>query len=312
MARRASRTVFVASRYPSKHSEHKGERKLGKWVRAQRRCAFLDLGVTVGKAKQFLLHSVDGWSSWVHDAGQRNMPLNISNDTSRCSNRWAVMFEEVEAWFLDKKEWPKQASEDSQEKVLGQWLNNNRKSAKQGKHDEFRASVWSISGMNVSTWQKHFEEAEAWFQSHVGATPRQVCQDTTEQGIARWIHNQKARIQRKKLSRAQCDKLSAAAWWGGPDPWERSLGRTAQWYTAHPGREPSQLSSESAEKQAAKFVMNQRQQQEQLAAKQLKKLRSTSWWKPQIYKRPAKQVGPSKSRSPGIVKRPAGTAKFRK
>ena len=225
-------------KYPSAHAKNKEERRVGQFIMwASLPCVrYLDVndGLRETKvralelAQYMLLSSLDGWSVQVTSRREHIV--------GRCANRWAVMWEEMDAWFLEHGRPPLQTSSDKMEKRLAMWWKEQWKMQKRGKLQENREELLE-------------EFSSAWLKGR----------------------------------------------------WQRSFEETEQWYANHPGREPARRARDAKEKCVARFISNQRSRQKELSAAQLQKLQSTKWWKPQICKRPAIDIGSSVE----VKKRPA-------
>jgi len=277
------RTFESLPTYPQKRSKVSKERVLAQWVSQQSRSLSRSYGNAREEAQNHLLRSLDGWSAWIHDAGERDAAFDMSH-TGRSPNVWAVKFEELEAWVLSNDMLPKRSSEDSRERALGEWLKYNRARRKRKKLHDDRALVLGAVDAEKGpdfVWNSSLEAADQWFASH-NRKPKLSADGDMERKIAKWIENQRSRLKSKSLSENQLRKLADAKWWNPEDPWMRSFAVTDSWCVLHPGKRPSLKSSEDCERRAAGWIMNNiaALRQGRLTSKQKKCVRAASWWPP--------------------------------
>jgi len=114
-------------RYPSAHAKDPLEKRLGQFIMWESiPCMrYLDLDAphrALELAEYRLLSSLDGWTV---EVGSRRVAI-----FGRCANRWAVMFEEIDAWFQEHSEPPRQTSNYNQEKRFAWWWNEQWKMQK--------------------------------------------------------------------------------------------------------------------------------------------------------------------------------------
>ena len=158
---------------------------------------------------------LDGWSTWVHDAGRRTAAVDFSY-TSRqkaSASSWTVKFEEAEAWISQSDTRPRAKSADPQERALGKFLERNRTARRKGKLDKARDHCLQWIDEGDSQWDRSFDATAAWFIQHSGQTPKRTAENANERNAAVFIMNQRARWKQKMLSKVQRQRLAAASWW---------------------------------------------------------------------------------------------------
>ena len=202
--------------YPSPHAKDTEERRLGQFIMWESMPCMRYLntvapptgrdGLRALELAQYrLLSSLDGWSVVI---SSRREAVG-----GRCPNRWAVLFEELEAWVREHDKLPRQASKDKQEQRLANWWKWQWTLQKREKLEKDReALLESISGAwSTGDWQRSFDGAQHWYEEHPGQEPCQCASNAAEKAAARFVNNQRSRL--KQLSAQQKQKLQGTAWW---------------------------------------------------------------------------------------------------
>ena len=215
---KSPRTFLSLPIYPSwRHGRDACERRLGRWVYYERRRDEYDYDNTVAQAKYYLLCCLDGWSTWIHDAGRRTAAVDFGGRGSSLQNAsassWTVKFEEAEAWISQNDTRPRAKSKDPQERALGKFLERNRTARREGKLDEGRDQCLQWIDKGDSHWDRSFDATAAWFTQHAGQTPKRTAKSADERNAAVFMKNQRARWKQKALSKVQRKRLAEAPWW---------------------------------------------------------------------------------------------------
>ena len=292
----SQRTFESLPVYPKKRSKVPKERKLAEWVARNRRY-WVDNKNVIWQAQNYLLHTLDGWGAWIHDAGERNVAADMRG-TGRSSSVWAVKFEEVEAWLLNNGVLPRQHSQDAKEKKLGSWLKRNRALRTKTLLDGSRQHMLGMVDPERSphmVWNASFDQADRWFQSHT-EPPKRNASDDGERQIAVWLMHTKDRMRSKSLSEDQKEKLASASWWQPEGAWMSGFSAADAWFTQHPDKKPSRTSSEACERRVAVWIMHNKAalKEGKLTSKQKRVLRCKSWWQARAV--PKKREGGPSSR----------------
>lgn len=230
-------------RWPSGSAATKAERRLGAWLRYQRKLAAE--GSLSPDRRKALDAGLPGW-----DEGDR-------------ARIWTARFDELEEWrAAHPRSWPQRTATDPHERVLGAWLAYQRSRHRRGTLSRDRAeTLASLAGFEWNepgkSWDERFDELSAWLTAHNGRWPRldtvsrarrdaerrtggwldtipisEGPKNPEEERLARWVLRQTSDYRAGRLSRARITRLQRLPGWS----WERRARGTGTTPINAPGR----------------------------------------------------------------------------
>ena len=110
---------------------------------------------------------------------------------------WAAKATRVRAFRAREKRWPRQTADDSDERMLGRWLTQQRVAAHHGElRDERREFLdlqlpgWDATGARDDAWRHAAAELGAWWEKR-GLWPSRRSSDSTERRLGYWLKNRR-------------------------------------------------------------------------------------------------------------------------
>ena len=134
----------------------------------------------------------------------------------------------------------------------------HKRSASTRKHLVVRRPAASrVKRRPATDWLVRCSQLRDWLTRYPGRFPSRGARGKSELRLARWIKNQRAA--RLSLSEDQKNSLESLPQWSWvAHDWYERCRELAEWFKAHPGREPSRGAQSKDELQLARWVNNQR------------------------------------------------------
>lgn len=143
--------------------------------------------------------AVDRWLTAIHGTTWEKY-----RDGSVRQDQWIASATELKAFVQTHSRWPSQISADSAEKMLGQWLNTQRKTDSGGGLPSDR-STWlnrEVPGWNPETgseieklWRSHGTAVQSYRETH-GKWPTTSSSDASVVFLGKWLGNQRSVFKR--------------------------------------------------------------------------------------------------------------------
>lgn len=198
---------------------------------------------------------------------------------------WDKRLEECVQMYEKLGRYPSKRTEDTNEKSVGIWINNQRsyykrKTLSQERIEKLEQLSW-WKWKKDDTWE---QQLKIWIQQYqkLGRNPSKKSQNIDEKHAGQWQSDQRKHYNRGTLSQERIEKLEKLVWWKWEkdETWEPQRQNWMQEFQRL-GKNPSIMSQNQNEKCAAQWQGNQRNKYRKgvMSEKRIELLNDTPGWK---------------------------------